>query len=283
MPRKTKTAASVAENREAQRRSRARRRDLIADLRRRLEEYERIGVASAIEMQRAAQAVNIQNQRLKSLLGVYGVPEDEIEQYLSSGEEGCVELNRRRECTTCGRLLPRITQTMTVPMEGRPQSSYRSAPSTARDAVPTLGSGLLTLAKPTPIRKQSPYAESPFRSTAMSRKEHEETCVLPEEAQRLHRRSHAANGLGSTTKGNTPVPIDVLSALSDSLVSSSSVTDDGDHSESLRTSCDKAAKILVELHNYVDPSRARSALGCHGDSSCSVKNTKIFELMDHLE
>ncbi|KLP10132.1 Uncharacterized protein Y057_2610 [Fusarium fujikuroi] len=65
-----KTAATVAENREAQRRSRARRNELIADLQSRLKEYERTGVTASIEMQRVAQAVNVQNQRLKNLLGV---------------------------------------------------------------------------------------------------------------------------------------------------------------------------------------------------------------------
>ncbi|KAI8689132.1 hypothetical protein NCS55_00169200 [Fusarium keratoplasticum] len=105
MPRKNKTAASVAENREAQRRSRARRQELIADLQSRLEEYERMGVAASIEMQRVAQAVNVQNQHLKSLLGVYGVSEDEIERYLSSPEEDHRALNARHRCITCGQLL----------------------------------------------------------------------------------------------------------------------------------------------------------------------------------
>ncbi|RBR08937.1 uncharacterized protein FIESC28_10117 [Fusarium coffeatum] len=86
MPRKNKTAATVAENRDAQRRSRARRQELIADMQSRLEEYDRKGVAASIEMQRVAQAVNVQNQRLKRLLVMYGVSEPEIVQYLSSPE-----------------------------------------------------------------------------------------------------------------------------------------------------------------------------------------------------
>ncbi|KAG4285059.1 hypothetical protein FPRO06_06319 [Fusarium proliferatum] len=73
MPRKNKTAATVAENREAQRRSRARRHELIADLQSRLKEYERTGVAASIEMQRVAQAVNVENQRLKNLLEILWV------------------------------------------------------------------------------------------------------------------------------------------------------------------------------------------------------------------
>ncbi|KAJ0120398.1 Uncharacterized protein HZ326_31716 [Fusarium oxysporum f. sp. albedinis] len=129
MPRKNKTAASIAENREAQRRSRARRQELIADLQSRLEEYERMGVAASIEMQRVAQAVNVQNQRLKDLLGVYGVSEYEIERYLSSPKEDHQALNAGHRCNTCGRLLLGITQTRAMSTDDLPQSSFRSASS----------------------------------------------------------------------------------------------------------------------------------------------------------
>ncbi|KAM4058781.1 hypothetical protein HRG_014746 [Hirsutella rhossiliensis] len=55
-----------------------------------------------------------------------------------------------------------------------------------------------------------------------------------------------------------------------------------DPAESLETSCDVAAAILVQLHDQTDSVGARVALGCTGTSSCSVKNTRIFQLMDRL-
>jgi len=53
-------------------------------------------------------------------------------------------------------------------------------------------------------------------------------------------------------------------------------------SETLETSCDTAAAILVGLHDQTDAARARIALGCSGTSSCSVNNIKIFQLMDKM-
>ncbi|CZR35903.1 uncharacterized protein FPRO_03837 [Fusarium proliferatum ET1] len=277
MPRKNKTAASIAENREAQRRSRARRQELIADLQSRLEEYERMGVAASIEMQRVAQAVNVQNQRLKNLLGVYGVSEDEIEQYLSSPEEDHRALNARHRCNTCGRLL----QTRDISTDDPSQSSFGSALSMAGDAVPIFASVLSSPTLPTPGRKQ-PSSTEPQIESIQPREENERVFMLQIEEQGFHHQMHAANRLDNTTADSSSTPTGMLSLLSDSFDSSNSIIHSSNHSEPLETSCDKAAEILVELHNHTDPSWARLALGCYGDNSCSVKNTKIFQLMDHI-
>ncbi|KAK4063322.1 hypothetical protein Purlil1_14168 [Purpureocillium lilacinum] len=84
MPRKFKTPDSSAQNRESQRRSRARRRELINSLSRQLEEYKRRGVQASLDMQRAARAVFDENQRLRALLTLCGVSPSDVSQYLSS-------------------------------------------------------------------------------------------------------------------------------------------------------------------------------------------------------
>ncbi|RSL55393.1 hypothetical protein CEP54_009443 [Fusarium duplospermum] len=253
MPRKNKTAASVAENREAQRRSRARRQERIADLQRQLEEYQRMGVAASMDMQRVAQAVNVQNKRLKSLLGVYGISEDEIERYLPSPEED--HMAARHECITCGRFLPETTQTRAMSMDPSQSSSVLPNPNLPTSAEPPIGS---------PLIPQGVF-------------------VLSAEEHAFRHEMYAANGLDNTTGDSPSPPTDALSPSSCFFDSSKPIIRHPNHSEQLETSCDKAAKILVELHNHADPSWARYALGCHGDGSCSVKNTKIFQLMDHLD
>ncbi|KAK2683981.1 hypothetical protein RAB80_001927 [Fusarium oxysporum f. sp. vasinfectum] len=270
MPRKHKTAATVAENRDAQRRSRARRQELIADLQSRLEEYERMGVEASIEMQRVAQAVSVQNQRLKDLLGVYGVSDCEIERYLSSPEEHYRALTGGYRCSSCGRLLLGITQTSAVPTDDPPQGSSWSAPSMAGDAAPMMSN----LIPPTGGRNQ-PSSTEPLLELIQPQEENEEVLLLHEEEPIPHHDIHKANGAGKTAGSSSSAPTDVLSPLSDSFHS-------GNQSEPLETSCDKAAEILVEFHSHTDPSWARAALGCRGDNSCSVKNTKIFQLMDHI-
>ncbi|CAI4216868.1 unnamed protein product [Parascedosporium putredinis] len=75
------TAIRIRDN---QRRSRARHREFVETLQRKVQEYERQGVHATLEMQRAARDVAVENARLRSLLTQRGVSEDEIEGYLVS-------------------------------------------------------------------------------------------------------------------------------------------------------------------------------------------------------
>ncbi|RGP72485.1 hypothetical protein FSPOR_2696 [Fusarium sporotrichioides] len=272
MPRKNKTAATVAENREAQRRSRARRQELIADLQRQLEEYKQVGVAASVEMQRVAQAVNVQNQRLKSLLCTYGVSEHEIERYLSSPNEDHQASDARHRCIICGHLVPEISL---GPMsaDGLSQSStWSAAPGRARGAVPVLSNPTLPAS-----------SELPIDSMPIPREENKVVFAPPAEEPGFHQQMHSTNGLDNIAADSPSAPNNAPSPLSDSFSPSDSDIRHLNRSEPLETSCDNAAKILVELHNHADSSWARTALGCYGNSSCYVKNTKIFELMDHLD
>lgn len=66
-PTTTKTQIRVREN---QRRSRARRAELIQDLQNRVREFERQGIAATQEVQRAARDLALENARLRELLGL---------------------------------------------------------------------------------------------------------------------------------------------------------------------------------------------------------------------
>lgn len=227
-------------------------------------------------MQRVAQAVNVENQRLKNLLGSYGVSEDEIEQYLSSPEEDNRALNTIHRCNTCGRLQSGITQARDMSTGDLSQRSFGSALSMTGDAVPTLASVL------SPPGRKQPLSTSPPIESIQARENNEGVFMLQEEEQAFHHQMHAANGLDSTTADNSSFPIGALSPLSDSFDAFTSIIYSSNQLEPLETSCDKAAKILMEIHNHTDSSWARLALGCYEDS-CYVKNTIIFQLMDSLE
>lgn len=71
--------------RDNQRASRARRRELLESLQRRVAEYERQGAQATLEMQQAARAVALQNRRLRDLLAAYGVPQAEVDEYARTG------------------------------------------------------------------------------------------------------------------------------------------------------------------------------------------------------
>ncbi|KAI5862481.1 hypothetical protein GGS23DRAFT_77812 [Durotheca rogersii] len=84
MPRKHPTPTSKLQNRDNQRRSRARRRDVLASLQQRVAEYERRDAQATLQMQAAARAVLAENQRLRALLRRRGVSQPEIDAYLAA-------------------------------------------------------------------------------------------------------------------------------------------------------------------------------------------------------
>jgi hypothetical protein len=73
-------------NRENQRRSRARRKDYIQELEQRIRQYETAGVKATAEVQAAARKVSEENIGLRSLLGIYGVDNGRIEEFLRTGD-----------------------------------------------------------------------------------------------------------------------------------------------------------------------------------------------------
>ena len=77
---------SKAQNRECQRKSRARRRDLVDDLKSRLQTYEQRDAAASRELQAAARLVQDENRRLRELLRLCRVSEEEIERFLTFDE-----------------------------------------------------------------------------------------------------------------------------------------------------------------------------------------------------
>ncbi|EPS36435.1 hypothetical protein H072_10005 [Dactylellina haptotyla CBS 200.50] len=78
--------ANASRIRNNQRRSRAKRKEYIASLERRLAEYASEGVHATIEMQRAARAVTRENQQLRKLLERFGVSKDHVEDYLRGND-----------------------------------------------------------------------------------------------------------------------------------------------------------------------------------------------------
>ncbi|QPC74360.1 hypothetical protein HYE68_005112 [Fusarium pseudograminearum] len=84
MPRKARTPESLALNRENQRRSRARQRELLDDLQGRVREYERRDAQATLEMQRVARVVAGENAALRALLAAKGVAPEEVEAHIDA-------------------------------------------------------------------------------------------------------------------------------------------------------------------------------------------------------
>ncbi|KAJ8111219.1 hypothetical protein OPT61_g6139 [Boeremia exigua] len=78
----SKTVDDAIRIRDNQRRSRARRKDLIKDLQTRVQEFELKGVAATQDMQRAARKVAQENERLRTLLARHGILKEEVDSFL---------------------------------------------------------------------------------------------------------------------------------------------------------------------------------------------------------
>lgn len=245
----------------------------------RLEEYDRKGVAASVEMQRVAQAVNVQNQRLRRLLVMHGVSEPEIEQYLSSPEGDHAVSNSRHRCSTCGHFLSGLSQTRAILTDDPPRRLSGPASLVAKEAVPTLISAPSNSILPTPSREQPSFTEPPTVSIQTC-EEDDGISMLEEEEPRLHHPVHKGTRMDHKALDSLPAQRDMLS---DNFEPSNSSIHSFGHPEPLETPCDKAAEILVELRGHADSSWARVALGCYGVGSCSVKNTEIFRLMDDID
>lgn len=86
-----KTPETGQRVRDNQRRSRARRKELLDDLQTRLDECHRRGVQATVEMQQAARHVARENQRLRALLTRKGVPDAEVDAFLRVGDPSFID------------------------------------------------------------------------------------------------------------------------------------------------------------------------------------------------
>lgn len=81
------TSASAIRIRENQRRSRARRKEYVETMERKLHEYERRGVDATLEMQQAARTVAVENTRLRMMLAQMGAGAADVDAFLQAFQD----------------------------------------------------------------------------------------------------------------------------------------------------------------------------------------------------
>lgn len=282
------------QNRESQRRSRARRLELINDLKNQVQEYQRRGASASLEMQRLAQAVTHENQRLRSLLSERGVSQEEVQRYLSASSAPQFKLSDALypyepgslRCEACGSTSI-LREAQPAIITGRQSDSYHSSPQPISNGLKSVS---LSSASPeTNHRGDSMTVDAaalalpPVKPAVVSDAIPE--CAQVESGpQTCHSRdNHQAQRGTSLSDANDTQDSDEPSSHATASCPSPSHARNGlGHTDDMETSCDTAASILVDLHHQVDPQRARAALGCKGSSSCTVSNIKIFQLLDNF-
>ncbi|KAF2188561.1 hypothetical protein K469DRAFT_83060 [Zopfia rhizophila CBS 207.26] len=294
MSRKNKDTPFSVRIRENQRRSRTRRKELLEDLQKRVQEFELNGVTATQEMQRAARIVAQENVRLRSLLARHGVSREEVDSYLRSFDEGST--TNDSPVTNVRALLSRQSG-----------ASERIVPSPASSAVrPSSHSGTENSSTSTHAGQNSKHDGQDIlderRSVSQSRgqdQEKDSTTQQPESTA-LHGSPRAATKLTSAIcraaddRSNAhetcgaedcvhEFPVAEKSDLcpSDSDCFCPHVTTARDEllTSGLETSCETAVRIITEMRGDEDRDLVRASLGCSGRDDCYVKNTTVFQVM----
>jgi hypothetical protein len=245
--------------RENQRRSRNRRKELIEDLQKRVQEYELKGVAATQEVQRAAQRVAQENVKLRCLLAVKGILQGEIDEFLQSFRE--------------------VHASEAIPTDATVVSTSRAA---IQPRIRTLES--LAVAEDTvqqPVMSPTAAFAVPQPAGSELHRGPDIPIVTPPSHTIMHGNvAHHHHQL----KDNTHI-IPVLDEPecpndADCFCAPSTVIGQRRPSPGLEISCEAAASIIVEMRGDGDIEAARASLGCCGTEECNVKNSTVLQIMD---
>ncbi|KAK8071699.1 hypothetical protein PG996_005047 [Apiospora saccharicola] len=246
MPRKVRVPADREANRKSQQQARQRQREYVASLEKRLAEHESRGVQATIEVQKAARVVAATNEKLLALLRIHGVQDAEIDAFLR--DPIAVEQN----------VASAASHGAFDPAAHSRSGSQRSVVSAA--GVPT-GQRLSEMHPlPAPQSRETSSINPPQLGAQPSSK-------IP----------GCGTLLGETGGCEQKVDACHASPLTQPALGKSHEL------PGQETSCDTAAGILSEVHGLDDLSKARTFLGCTTRGPCSVRNMRLFELMDRQD
>jgi hypothetical protein len=254
--------ASLTRIRDNQRRSRARRKEYIQELEKRLQRFEHLGVETNVEIQAAARKVAYENTLLRSLLNGHGVTNIDIEEHIhTEGKRVVPTLLPAR--TSDAPVIPQAEMlrqsVLHNSMDGVDTSTFQSIPKEMLERLEKgriLDDGRLAgLSEPV---QTSRTPSTPYQS------------LKPESCQTAN--SHLA-----------PIPSEARTSVVSTcrcelpgLSRQPQAVDDV-------TTCEAAANIIASMRGHGDQEAAREELGCCLDEHCMVENVKIFQLIDREE
>ncbi|KAL8712733.1 MAG: hypothetical protein Q9220_002941 [cf. Caloplaca sp. 1 TL-2023] len=231
--------------RDNQRRSRARRREYVEELEKRVHNFERSGAQASVEIQAAARKVAHENSLLRRLLEQYGLTSNEVEAYLR-GERAHTNIAPKPVAVTTSML-----------------RDYRS-PASSDSTSPT-GKKILMQAPtqtrccPAPTVVDSDDCHTPAAPSS----------TTPLSPTNSHNPSLESAFDQSITL--SPAPVKMRQELRPRVLTAS--MDD-------TTDCETAARIIANMRGCDDMEGVRAELGCSSDASCTVKNTTVFSAMN---
>lgn len=252
-------------------------------------------------MQRVAQVVTFENQRLRSLLSVHGVSQDEIDQFISpppatspGSPDGLLESGALK-CKACGSTSI-VLQHLPAELSPRQHQDYHTPPQIMGDCTlpsPSISCDTVELSRmeintdtgvsPTDVFN-SPPANQVVHSGRSARNTQEARKSQKSPSQESIKRQHCGSPSNKGDKQHSEKPLGDKPQLATSHPLPNHAAPEAISSnDSMETSCDTAASILVDLHHGMDNEQARTALGCKGSETCNVSNIKIFQLLEKFD
>ncbi|RYP70447.1 hypothetical protein DL771_005488 [Monosporascus sp. 5C6A] len=258
MPRKIRIPDDPARNRENQQRCRARRKEYVQELERRVREYERRDAEATCEMQRAAQAVAWKNERLLALLALHGVPRAEIDAFLQP-PDGVGAAAANNAAPSAAGFTPTAAScagAAGVPSGGGAKFDGLGLSSNAKAGSP----------------EHVPLARACSAASRCATRKSDEPCSAGTDSQSSYEapETNILSRQPDSTSSDTPADKVDLPATGIGL---------SHGSPGQVTSCDAAATMIADLQGHGDAAQARSLLDCGDSSDCHVKNTRLFQLM----
>lgn len=250
------TIAPAIRIRENQRRARARRKELIDDLKSRIRDYESQSVMATAEVQEAARKVLLENRRLRALLVEKGVPTTEIEGSLHGydydasftvalpmPEPADINDTQRQaalsvdiqqpvemQASDTANQLVSAASSPTIPMD----IGFESVSQASKNGKFVGSSGDTELLRPGEQAEKDLGYGSPLSNLL----EHVSDCYCPEI---------------ETVPGQA---------------------------QSSETECSVAANILAGFRGHGDAEQARAELGCHDTAQCNITNAALLHALD---
>ncbi|OAA41764.1 hypothetical protein NOR_05272 [Metarhizium rileyi] len=272
-------SASAIRIRDNQRRSRARRKEYVENLERKVQEYERRSIEATLEMQHAARTVAAENSRLKMMLAGMGICDADIEAFLAACQDReaaealssvsmCPVHHDQRDDDPSRGVKSVVRQGMS---NGRVYSQGGIDP---RPFMPQTKQRLLI-----PGAHVGRMAGSSNGSTAS--RQHTPLDVLASATLQQH--SCCDGKTRCTTAASEATSPSTVETNTRAVTPTSSPTTDSvmqDFSSPMEMSCNAAAAIIAEMQGHADANTAKTRLGCRGSQDCLVKNTLMFQILE---
>ncbi|OHF01720.1 hypothetical protein CORC01_02911 [Colletotrichum orchidophilum] len=279
----TDKSANAIRIRDNQRRSRARHKEFVDELQRKVQDYEKRGTQASLQMQKAARDVAFENSRLatentrlRALLASRGVSNSEVDAHLQSfDDEGSKGSPSASNTTTLAPILNTPILLEPLPTQLPPlQEHFGKAGFSSETENENLASQrkfgdsllppVLTLTPTSDVQQSSPLDRLAVLADASLNRSSSQAGPTTNSVSEPSRSPHPYHRRSETP----PRPLE-----SHQLPPAASP---------LEMSCNAAARIIADMQGHGDDRTTRLALGCGAqEEECFVRNTSIFRMLDH--